>query len=115
MEEQKGGESQLEENAMEMVTQPNTGKSEPSLETFPLVTKLNALVLDIDSSATHNKKKGVVESIVKTRTVTLVPEQGEEDKCVSPKKASSNVSLSQKENKEPPYWENKKIIIQDPK
>ena len=41
-------------------THPNTVKHEPSLEAFPSVTKLSALVHDIIPLALNNKNEGVV-------------------------------------------------------
>ena len=41
-------------------THPNTGKHEPSLEAFPSITELNALVHDIIPLALNNKNEGVV-------------------------------------------------------
>ena len=41
-------------------TRPNTSKHEPSLEAFPSITKLSALVHDIIPLALNNKNEGVV-------------------------------------------------------
>ena len=60
------------------------GKSEPSPETFPSVTELNSLVVDIDPSTMHINNEGVDGSLVKFGTVTHILEYGEEEKCASP-------------------------------
>ena len=60
MEEQKGGESQLEAISTMTVTSPTFGKHEPSLEAFSSVTKLSALIHDIIPLALNNKNEGVV-------------------------------------------------------
>ena len=53
----------------------------------------------------------VIGSPMKSITVTHVLELGKKDKFVSPEKALSDVTMSQKENKEPPSWVKWKIYI----
>ena len=56
------------------VTPPNNGKHEPSLEAFPYVTKLSALVHDIIPLALNNKNEGVVGISENVGTMTHVSE-----------------------------------------
>ena len=53
-------------------TRSNTSKHEPSLEAFPYVTELSALVHDIIPLALNNKNEGVVGIFENIGTMTPV-------------------------------------------
>ena len=50
----------MESISAKIVTCPNTGKHEPSLEAFSSIIELSALVHDIIPLALNNKNEGVV-------------------------------------------------------